>query len=205
MSTVVGQDYTFDFWLANVGGNPNDFTAKIGGVTELSLVNAGGQSYTEYTYDFVATSTTTPVEFDFRHDPSEWRLDDVSLVAAGSPPPPPPPPPNSVTVTGTSGNDVLSNPPGTVSDTLIGNGGNDTFAFHGSSFGNDIITDFIARPRQQHDTIQLDHAVLADFSAVQSHSSQVGANTVITIDATNSITLLGVSVTNLRSYDFHLV
>jgi Right handed beta helix region/Protein of unknown function (DUF642) len=91
VQTVVGQHYTFDFWLANNGGTANDFTAKIGGVTELNLVDAAAQPYTEYTYDFRATSATTHLEFDFRQDPTEWHLDDVSLMAAsGSPPPPSP-------------------------------------------------------------------------------------------------------------------
>ena len=91
LTTVVGQSYTLDFWLANTAGGPNDFTAKIGGVTELHLVNAAAQPYTHYDFTFTATSTSTPLEFDFRQDPSEWQLDDVSVVqATGSPPPPPP-------------------------------------------------------------------------------------------------------------------
>ena len=80
LTTVVGQSYTLDFWLANASGGPDDFTAKIGGVTELHLVNAAGQPYTHYTYNFTATSTSTPLEFDFRQDPSHWQLDDVSVV-----------------------------------------------------------------------------------------------------------------------------
>ena len=66
VATTPGQTYTFDFWLQNLGGSPNDFTAKIGGVTELSLVNAAAQPYTHYTYSFTATSSVTPVEFDAR-------------------------------------------------------------------------------------------------------------------------------------------
>ena len=87
LTTVVGQSYTLDFWLANASGGPNDFTAKIGGVTELHLVNAAAQPYTHYDFTFTATSTSTPLEFDFRQDPSHWSLDDVSVVqATGSAP-----------------------------------------------------------------------------------------------------------------------
>ena len=93
LTTVAGQTYTFDFWLANMSGGPNDFTAKIGGITELHLVNAAAQPYTHYTYTFTATSTSTPIEFDFMQQPSEWHLDDVSVAPAGSSPPPPPPGP----------------------------------------------------------------------------------------------------------------
>ena len=89
LTTVVGQSYSLDFWLANAAGGPNDFTAKIGGVTELHLADAAAQPYTHYNYTFTATSTSTPLEFDFRQDPSHWLLDDVSVVpATGSPPPP---------------------------------------------------------------------------------------------------------------------
>jgi Right handed beta helix region/Protein of unknown function (DUF642) len=88
LTTVAGQTYTFDFWLANMSGGPNDFTAKIGGVTELHLVNDAAQPYTHYTYAFTATSTSTPIEFDFMQQPSEWHLDDVSVAPAGSSPPP---------------------------------------------------------------------------------------------------------------------
>src|SRR5262249_17065035 len=84
-------------WLANLGGGPNDFTAKIGGVTELQLVNAAAQPYTEYSYTYTATSTTTTLEFDAMQQPAQWDLDDVSVVPTGSvtpaPLPPPPGPP----------------------------------------------------------------------------------------------------------------
>jgi hypothetical protein len=99
LTTVVGQSYTLDFWLANAAGGPNDFTAKIGGVTELHLVNAAAQPYTHYDFTFTATSASTPLEFDFRQDPSEWHLDDVSVVqTTGSTPPPPPPTPPAAPV-----------------------------------------------------------------------------------------------------------
>ena len=137
IATVVGQNYTFDFWLANGGGGPNDFTAKIGGVTELSLVNAPAQAYTHYSYNFTATGAVTHLEFDERQDPASWSLDDVSVVAAGSsppPPPPPPPPPHSDGISGTDGNDFLTGTSG--SDTIQGLLGEDTIL---SGDGADLI------------------------------------------------------------------
>ena len=98
IATVVGQNYTFDFWLANNGGGPNDFTAKVGGVTELSLVNAPAQAYTHYSYDFTATGAVTHLEFDERQDPASWSLDNISVTAIGGPPPPPPNPPLPPTI-----------------------------------------------------------------------------------------------------------
>jgi parallel beta-helix repeat protein len=195
LTTVAGQSYTFDFWLANVGGNPNDFAAKIGGITEMHLVNQPAQGYTHYVFDFTATGSTTPIEFDFRQDPSEWHLDDVSVVSGAAV--------RGLTVVGTSGSDTLANPTGTTSDTLIGNGGIDTFVFHGAAFGNDTIADFSTGTN--HDIIQFDHTVFSKFSAIKAHAAQVGSNTVITVDAHDSVTLLGVSLSHLQASDFHFV
>ena len=74
-----------------MGGGPNDFTAKIGGVTELHLVNAAAQPYTHYTYTFTATSTSTPLEFDFMQaaiGSGTW-MTCRWLQPVSSPPPPP--------------------------------------------------------------------------------------------------------------------
>src|SRR5262249_51984844 len=82
-------EYTLDFWLANVGGTPNDFHAIVNGQTLLSLTNAPTQPYTEYTEHFTATATSEVLQFSARQDPSEWHLDDVSVAPTGSSPPPP--------------------------------------------------------------------------------------------------------------------
>jgi hypothetical protein len=199
LTTVAGQTYTFDFWLANLGGGPNDFTAKIGGVTEMHLVNQPVQGYMEYVFNFTATSSTTPIEFDFMQNPSEWHLDDVSVTAGAAT--------SGLTVVGTKGNDTLTNPSGTTSDILIGNGGVDSFVFHGTNFGNDTITDFSTNSRN-HDIIQFDKTVFSSFSGVsgvKAHAAQVGSNTVITVDAHDSVTLVGVSLSHLQAADFHFV
>jgi acyl-coenzyme A thioesterase PaaI-like protein len=41
------------------------------------------QSYTQYTYTYTATMAETWLTFEFRHDPSYWDLDDVSVTNAG--------------------------------------------------------------------------------------------------------------------------
>ena len=196
LTTTAGQSYTFDFWLANVGGNPNDFTAKIGGVTEMHFVDQPAQGYTHYVFDFTATGSTTPIEFDFRQDPSEWHLDDVSVVAGAAT--------SGLTVVGSGNNVTLTNPSGTTSDILIGNGGgNDTFVFSGAAFGNDQVVGF--RLGKNHDVLQFDHTVFSSFSAVKAHAAQVGSNTVITVDAHDSVTLVGTSLSHLQAADFHFV
>ena len=55
------------------------------------------------------------------------------------------------------------------------------------------------------DVIQLDAALFGDFADVVAHASQVGANTVITLDAANSITLNNVTLANLNANDFLFV
>jgi len=92
---------------------------------------------------------------------------------------------------------------GTGNDTLTGNAGNDTFVFH-TGFGLDTISDFAAGAGVG-DVIQVDTSLFADFAAIQSHATQVGANTVITYDAGNTITLTGVTMSNLNANDFLIV
>jgi hypothetical protein len=78
--TVVGNTYRIDFFLANAGGTPSDFTAAFGGTTLLHLVNTAAQGWTEYTFNEVATSLSTDLHFAFRQDPSYWFLDDISVT-----------------------------------------------------------------------------------------------------------------------------
>ena len=104
------------------------------------------------------------------------------------------------TLIGSSGNNIITGLGG--NDTLTGAGGNDTFVFV-PGFGNDTITDFTAGPNSgPHDLIAMDHTIFADFDAVVTASTQVGASTVITVDAQNTITLANVSLGSLHHDDF---
>lgn len=113
-------------------------------------------------------------------------------------------------ITGGSGNDTLNGQGG--ADTLIGGAGNgtltggtesDVFVF-AAGFGKDAINDFVAGSGTA-DVIQIDDAVFADLSAVLAAATQVGADTVITYDANNTITLKNVTKTNLHADDFQFV
>lgn len=55
------------------------------------------------------------------------------------------------------------------------------------------------------DRIELSKSEFANFAAVQNNMPQVGANTVITHDANDTITLLGVHPTNLHASEFVFV
>ena len=73
-------------------------------------------------------------------------------------------------------------------------------------FGKDTVTDFTAGPHLgSHDLIAFDHTVFADFDAVVAASTQLGASTVITVDAQNTLTLANVSVGSLHHDDFAFV
>jgi hypothetical protein len=98
---------------------------------------------------------------------------------------------NANTLAGGAGNDILT-----------GGAGVDTFVYT-PAFGFDAITDFTARAGATHDTLQL--ALGSQFSSlaqVIAASTQVGANTVITIDATDTITLNNVNKTALVASNF---
>jgi hypothetical protein len=85
LATVLGQTYTFSFWLANTeqgtADSPNDFSADWGGTNVLAMNNAPAFSYTLYSFSETATSTTTTIGFTEKNDSGVWGLDDVSVVA----------------------------------------------------------------------------------------------------------------------------
>ena len=83
-------------------------------------------------------------------------------------------------------------------DTLKAGLGFDTFVF-APSFGMNTINNF----SPILDSIQLPKSEFANFAAVQGDMQQVGANTVITYDAADVITLTGVRASNLHGSDFH--
>ena len=82
-----------------------------------------------------------------------------------------------------------------VSDTITGT--NNTLVF-GASFGKDTITSFVPS-----DYVQFAAADFASWSALQSHITQSGANTVITFNTSNTVTLVGVTASSLLSSQFH--
>ena len=83
-------------------------------------------------------------------------------------------------------------------DALTGGGGVDTFWHLGSAAGNDRITDFAVA----NEVIVLSTSSYADFAAVQAHAAQVGANVVITLNASTSLTLENTLLTQLKASNF---
>ena len=107
------------------------------------------------------------------------------------------------TLKGNAGDNVINGLSG--NDKLTGAGGNDTFVFL-PGFGNDFVTDFSAGSNSvAHDMIAFDHTIFADFESVVASSAQVGANTLIWVDAQNTVTLANVSLSSLHHDDFAFV
>lgn len=88
-------------------------------------------------------------------------------------------------------------------DNLTGQAGSDTFVF-APGFGKDTITDFTAGAGSD-DIIEFDDDIFANFSAVLAAASQVGADTLITYDSNNTVTLKNVTMTNLNADDFTFI
>ena len=109
---------------------------------------------------------------------------------------------------GDDGDDVLDG--GNGGDTLIGGAGNDTltggrgpdfFVVNDVTFGNDTVTDF----KVNVDTLQFDSSVFASAADVLDAAAQVGDDVVITFDASNTVTLQDVVLTNLHESDILIV
>lgn len=86
-STVVGQAYELDFWLAlnppnGTGYQPNALNVALDGNALLSLSDAAPFGFTHYVYGFTATQATTTLSFDVRNDPWGFSLDDVAVNRA---------------------------------------------------------------------------------------------------------------------------
>ena len=93
-------------------------------------------------------------------------------------------------ITGNSGNNVLT-----------GGAGVDTFVFN-SSFGNDTIMDF----NPNEDILQFDHSLFADAATALANATDDGnGNTVITLDANDTVTLHNVTTAMLHLNEFHIV
>lgn len=87
-------------------------------------------------------------------------------------------------------------------DVLIGGAGNDTFVFRGLAVGHNTISDFHAGVGLE-DRIEID--TIPSFDELLEAISQNGPDTIISIDANNSITLEHVLATDLHQDDFRFV
>jgi serralysin len=134
------------------------------------------------------------------------------------------------TLVGNNGNDTLTG--GAGNDTLSGGSGTDTFVYapvnatttngiYNAGFGKDVITDFTANGNN-HDVLQFSSSMFAAGTSATALANgtahnvagglvtvvQSGANVVITVDPTDTITLNSVTLSLLKSNaatDIHFV
>ena len=98
--------------------------------------------------------------------------------------------------------------PAATHDYLIGPGdilnaasfGQDTFVF-ADNFGHETINNF----HPALDVIQLQQSQFGSLAAVMADIQQVGADSVLTLDANHIITITNTQHTSLTASDFHLV
>ena len=108
--------------------------------------------------------------------------------------------PGGTSLTGTGGKDIIFSTGG--NDSLTGLSGSDNFVFS-SNFGHDTISDFM--PGSDHIDLRALSATVNSgniASWLPSHASSSGADTLITLDSANIITLHNVAVGTLHVGDF---
>lgn len=91
---------------------------------------------------------------------------------------------------GAEGDDILNG--GAGHDTLVGGIGNDTFVIDKLA-GSDLIIDFNNDVGYQ-DTLQFSSEIFADTSALAAHTSQSGHNVIVTLSATDQLTVANCSM-----------
>ncbi|NYI27470.1 NACalpha-BTF3-like transcription factor [Sulfitobacter geojensis] len=195
--------YTFEFLgeSAEMSGN---VTATYSGIVNLVGSPADGDLYTTMLVDFSDFSgggILGDVIWNSDIDTMRYAGDlvqkgtDAALVG------------NDM-VTGTVAEDFLNGSIG--QDTLIGLAGNDIliggadadeFVFADGS-GDDLIVDFDI---SSGDLLNIHAFGFADFNAVLAASADVGSDVVIQLDSDDSVTLVGVSTSDLTIGDFWLL
>ena len=98
---------------------------------------------------------------------------------------------------GKSGTQWLVGGPG---DTLTGGNSTDRFMF-APNFGNETINNF----NTSHDVIDLPASMVENFTALQADMHASGANTVITLDAQDAITITNMTIAHLTANNFHFI
>ena len=82
LATNAGQSYLISFDLVNFRGQSTNFyDVLFGGVSLFSATNSAAFGYTNFSTTATAVGVSTDLAFNFRHDPSFFGLDNVSVTA----------------------------------------------------------------------------------------------------------------------------
>ena len=94
LATTAGSTYDISWFLAQdtdpTSGGPgygNEFAAAFGGTTLDSLTDVKVEGYTEYTFQAVATSSSTVLKFTLGNDLGQFLLDDAEVALVATPEP----------------------------------------------------------------------------------------------------------------------
>ena len=104
---------------------------------------------------------------------------------------------NSITVGNGSDTIYVGN-----SDTITVGHGQDSFVFEQTTpgtIGAVTVTGF----NPANDVLNFNPALIANYAAAMVDTKQVGLDTVITVDATDTVTLTGVAASHLTASNFH--
>ncbi|CAN5155177.1 hypothetical protein BH10PSE4_BH10PSE4_07270 [soil metagenome] len=88
-------------------------------------------------------------------------------------------------------------------DVLVGGGGSDTYVFSTGS-GHDVITDFMAGTGAGSDIVRLQNYGMTTFSQVKAAMTQVGADVVLKLSATDDVTFRNTTVETFTGDNFKL-
>ena len=80
VTTTPGGLYNLSFFLENnSSGTPNEFQVSWDGHLLLDNIDMTAGPYVMYSFNVVASGTSTDLEFIHRHDPDHFFLDDVAV------------------------------------------------------------------------------------------------------------------------------
>jgi hypothetical protein len=80
-----GDEYNLRYFLLNDGGTPSEFQMALNNVVDTDYVDPPAFGYTELGFNFLATAATTNLTFEFRQDPFEFTIDDISITPGTGP------------------------------------------------------------------------------------------------------------------------
>jgi hypothetical protein len=83
LATTPGTSYTLTFWLSHPysdAGQGTEWLVRVGGATLMDVHDPGNFGYTQFTFAFTATGSTTALQFGFAEPPDYFYLDDVTVT-----------------------------------------------------------------------------------------------------------------------------
>jgi hypothetical protein len=200
--------------------NASHFTGVISGYTgngtlagsdqiDLKDINFNSASFSESFDSGTGTlsvsdgTNSASLHFNGNYSPANFKF--VSDGNGGTivyDPPVSSSPAASTGVAGADGTTINNTIVATVpNETLMGNDNGNAFVFNFNGIGDDTVRNF----QPETDTLRLSSSMFATVQAILDATHDDGhGNTVITLDAHDTITLAGVLKANLSALDFHL-